>query len=119
MNAANLLDACHSRGIILSVEENGLKYRAPVGVLTPELRESIRCYREELIALLTPSTPLTVDTTPKNPEKTEVVSTPGLVFELPYAASLEWAEWEWDSPEAVGHGLVDALDKLFGKGGWH
>ncbi len=50
--AQDLLLELHSRGIKLRVADSRLDVLAPPGALTPELRETLRARRDELIAML-------------------------------------------------------------------
>ncbi|MGE4334603.1 MAG: hypothetical protein AB7E55_01330 [Pigmentiphaga sp.] len=52
MTAAELRDTLHKAGVVLWVEEGRIRYRAPRGVLTPELRRVIITHRDGLRALL-------------------------------------------------------------------
>ena len=52
MNASDILTRLSSLGIHLWVEQGRLRYRAPPGALSPELRDQIGQHKQELLALL-------------------------------------------------------------------
>lgn len=52
MNAASILNGLKHWGVVLSVKDGALNYRAPQGVLTPALRQLIASHRDELITLI-------------------------------------------------------------------
>jgi predicted RNA-binding Zn-ribbon protein involved in translation (DUF1610 family) len=52
MTPQTCIDQFALRGIRLWAEGDGLKYEAPAGALTPDLREMVASCRGELIALL-------------------------------------------------------------------
>lgn len=52
MHPASLLAALRTRGIALHPTPQGLKYEAPRGALTPELRAGLVAHKKALIALL-------------------------------------------------------------------
>jgi hypothetical protein len=52
MRATLLLQALQQRGIELHPEGDTLRYRAPVGALTDELRAQIQAHKAELLGLL-------------------------------------------------------------------
>jgi hypothetical protein len=56
MTPAELLHACQSRGIRLSVVDGALRYRAPGGALTPDLRAALQVAKPALVRLLQPVT---------------------------------------------------------------
>ena len=58
MTAAALLAELGDRGIELWAEGERLRFRAPAGAMTPELRERIRARRAELLARLAGERPL-------------------------------------------------------------
>src|SRR5262245_55208284 len=53
MTPRELLERLERDGIRLHVEEGQLRYRAPKGVLTPELRRAIGANKEHIVGLLT------------------------------------------------------------------
>ena len=53
MTATETLAELRSLGVVLEPAEDKLKYRAPKGVLTPELRQAMTEYKVEILALLT------------------------------------------------------------------
>ena len=53
MNPATLLADLRHRGIELTAEGDRLRYRAPRGVLSPELIADLRSHKRELLAELT------------------------------------------------------------------
>jgi hypothetical protein len=54
--ALEVLADLHHRGVDLFVADGTLHYRAPRGVLTPELRAALSAHKAELVALLAPKT---------------------------------------------------------------
>jgi hypothetical protein len=52
VSAPALLEEARRRGVELRLEGGRLRYRAPAGALTAELREALRAHREELLELL-------------------------------------------------------------------
>ncbi|PZT76135.1 MULTISPECIES: non-ribosomal peptide synthetase [unclassified Streptomyces] len=50
--AAAVRDELHAAGIVLRLEDGALRYSAPPGALTEELRRSVRACRDALIGLL-------------------------------------------------------------------
>jgi len=52
MSAAVLLESLRSRGVILSADGDQIKYRAPRGTMTPDLRQALADRKGELLALL-------------------------------------------------------------------
>ncbi|HWP84015.1 MAG TPA: hypothetical protein VNN17_02405 [Terriglobia bacterium] len=52
MSAAQFLCELERRGIVLEARGNHLHYRAPKGRLTPDLVESLRQHKAELLRLL-------------------------------------------------------------------
>lgn len=52
MIAIEVLADLRHRGVELFVEDGTLRYRAPRGMLTPELREILSAHKTELVALL-------------------------------------------------------------------
>lgn len=55
MTAEAILDQARSRGIRLSVTGGELRYRAPAGALTPELRAGLVEHKPVILALLRPA----------------------------------------------------------------
>lgn len=54
MTAQDLFIDLHRRGIVLMLASNGLRCRAPRGVVTAEQRDEIKAQKPALVALLTP-----------------------------------------------------------------
>jgi hypothetical protein len=52
--AVEVLTALRSRGVELTVADGVLWYRAPRGVLTPELRATLSAHKAELLQMLNP-----------------------------------------------------------------
>ena len=52
MIAFEVLTEWRNRGIELTVADGELRYRAPRGVLTPELRATLSAHKAELVAML-------------------------------------------------------------------
>ena len=59
--ATQLIATARNAGIMLWVERGALKFRAPTGTLTGELREAIRSNRDAVIAALQEGNTLTED----------------------------------------------------------
>lgn len=57
MTAITILDRLRSLGVQVYAEGETLRYRAPVGVLTEDLRQAIRENKAALLELLRPATP--------------------------------------------------------------
>lgn len=57
MTPTALLDHLRALGVEVCAEGDKLRYRAPAGVLTDDLRQAIREHKEELLELLRPATP--------------------------------------------------------------
>ena len=53
MTAPALLQTLAGRGVILTAEAGALRYRAPAGAMTPELRRQIEAHKAALIQALT------------------------------------------------------------------
>jgi TubC N-terminal docking domain len=58
MTAETLLIDLHQRGIRLILASDGLRCRAPRGVVTTELHDTIKAQKPALVALLTPDATL-------------------------------------------------------------
>ena len=52
MTAVELLTTCRQAGIRLEAAGDRLRYEAPPGTLTPELRDTLAQYKAELLSLL-------------------------------------------------------------------
>jgi hypothetical protein len=52
MSVGELLTSLEAAGVVLSVEEGALRYKARIGALTDELRAAVRQHRAEIIAYL-------------------------------------------------------------------
>jgi hypothetical protein len=46
---SNLLQRLHDAGVTLTVDEDRLRYRAPAGALTPELRAAVEELKPDLL----------------------------------------------------------------------
>ena len=57
MIAVDVLSDLRHRGVELTVADGVLKYRAPRGVVTPELAATLSAHKAELMALLNPPAP--------------------------------------------------------------
>lgn len=53
MTAAALLQDLAGRGVVLTADAGKLRYRAPAGTLTPDLRRQLEAHKAALVALLT------------------------------------------------------------------
>ena len=49
MNRCELLQSCAAAGVTLRIEDNALRYRAPKGALTPELRAALEDWKPDLV----------------------------------------------------------------------
>lgn len=61
MTAADLLIELKTRGVELRPEGDNLRYRAPSGALTPELRDAVKTRKAELLAALRDRQPAPTD----------------------------------------------------------
>lgn len=52
MTPATLLETLAGRGVVLTAEAGALRYRAPAGAMTPELRRQIEAHKAALIEVL-------------------------------------------------------------------
>ena len=52
MNAAEVLDELRTRGVTLAPDGGRLRWRAPPGVMAPEMVDELRAHKTELLALL-------------------------------------------------------------------
>ncbi len=59
MTPEQILTMAHKKGIILSVQGDLIIYKAPLGTMTPDLIESLRTHKKNIIGLLTDQQPLT------------------------------------------------------------
>jgi hypothetical protein len=57
MTAVDCLQKLYARGVRLSIEADALKYEAPRGAITPELREAVAMNRAQIMRLLTKGEP--------------------------------------------------------------
>ena len=64
MSPTAILAELRERGIELVAEGNQLRYRAPRGALTPDLREAMRQFKPGLLAVLTGRVPCLAPTEP-------------------------------------------------------
>ena len=64
MTALEILDELRQRGVVLEVNGEALRYRAPKGVLTAELRHAVTENKKELLDLLAAPHPCTCDPLP-------------------------------------------------------
>ena len=55
MTATDVIDACRTRGVTLFVADGEVRYRAPQGAFTDELRTVVRQHKAELLELLPPA----------------------------------------------------------------
>ena len=67
MKTQNLLERLQKQGIELKVDDDNLRYVAPKGALTDELRQAIKAHKAELIERLRPRE--TSEQTPPEPSK--------------------------------------------------
>ena len=61
MNTARLLRDLEERGVRFEADDGRLRYRAPVGVLTPQIIDELRARKAELLALLVSTAPPNLD----------------------------------------------------------
>ena len=57
MTATALLQDMLDRGVVLTAEAGRLRYRAPAGAVTPDLRRQLEAHKAGLMALLSAQTP--------------------------------------------------------------
>jgi len=53
MSADQILSIIRKKGIVLEVQGNDIKCQAPTGTLTPDLIESMRSHKPEILTILT------------------------------------------------------------------
>jgi hypothetical protein len=53
MNAEQILSYVRQKGVILIPNGNQIKYKAPSGIMTPDLAETIRTHRQAILGILT------------------------------------------------------------------
>ncbi|MFJ4498642.1 amino acid adenylation domain-containing protein [Streptomyces sp. NPDC088864] len=75
--AAAVRDALHAAGIVLSLEDGALRYSAPPGALTEELRRAVRACRDDLIELLRASPDHDAPGSPGSPASPGSPDSPG------------------------------------------
>ena len=54
MNAEQILSYAHQKGIILTADGGQINYKAPTGVMTPDMAEMIRKHKPGILAILNP-----------------------------------------------------------------
>ncbi len=54
MTAEQVLSYMNQKGIILTLAGNSIKYKAPTGVMTPDLAEMIKMHRQGILGILNP-----------------------------------------------------------------
>jgi len=64
MSAFHLLEQLRAHGVVLHVDGASLRYRAPRGVLTPDLLAQIRDHKPDLLRILRETTPTSARATP-------------------------------------------------------
>jgi hypothetical protein len=52
MNAAQILSYVRQKGVVLIPYGDRIKYKAPFGIMTPELAETIRTNRQAILSIL-------------------------------------------------------------------
>ncbi len=52
MNAAQILSYVRQKGVVLIPNGDRIKYKAPSGIMTPELAETIRTHRQAILGIL-------------------------------------------------------------------
>jgi hypothetical protein len=53
MNAAQILSYVRQKGVVLIPDGDQIKYKAPFGIMTPDLAETIREHKSAIIGILT------------------------------------------------------------------
>ena len=53
MKAAQILSYVRQKGVVLIPNGDRINYKAPSGIMTPELAETIRTYRQAILSILT------------------------------------------------------------------
>jgi hypothetical protein len=98
MQAQTYVDAFAARGVLLWREGDALRYKAPLGVLTPAVLERLKTAKSKLLSILPSSPPVVAteppDTSSRSPEtlaafcawaqgeRDRLLATPGSVPEL-------------------------------------
>ena len=52
MNAEQILSYVRQKRVVLIPDGHRIKYKAPFGIMTPELTETIRTHRQEILGIL-------------------------------------------------------------------
>ena len=52
MNVEQILSYVRQKGVVLIPDGNRIKYKAPSGIMTPELAETIRTHRQAILGIL-------------------------------------------------------------------
>jgi hypothetical protein len=52
MNAEQILSYVHQKRVVLIPDGDRIKFKAPSGIMTPELAETIRTHRQEILGIL-------------------------------------------------------------------
>ena len=53
MNVEQILSYVRQKGVVLIADGDRIKYKAPSGIMTPELAETIKTHRQEILDILT------------------------------------------------------------------
>ena len=72
MTPDDLITACRARGISLEIRGDQLRCRAPVGVMTPELKQALAAKKAALMQILAGEAPAPVD--PKQPSDRAIIA---------------------------------------------
>ena len=99
MTAMAILEAASQRGILLEARGGELRYRAPRGSLTPELRETLRQHKAEILAVLQSEQPGGGMGLCPGPEKCKGCYSVGVIdgreryIHPPKGKPIEWEKW--------------------------
>ncbi len=52
MNVEQILSYVRQKGVVLIADGDQIKYKAPFGIMTPELAETRRTHRQEILGIL-------------------------------------------------------------------
>jgi hypothetical protein len=53
MNVEQILSYARLKGVVLIPDGNRIKYKAPSGIMTPDLAETIRTHKQAILSILT------------------------------------------------------------------
>ena len=102
MTAVAILEEAKQLGIVLEAQGNHLRFRAPKGTLTPELREALARHKGEILAVLQSRQPATGYGLCPGPQKCAgCYAIPGGRYMHPPKPTQDWLDWlaKWQPKE--------------------